>query len=78
MNDNEKLDNQRLKNFKNKGRDLEVSKRSSGFFGGIALFCDYGFRCDVVHNYSGFSLLQHVTSEFVLVFTATCFSPKIL
>lgn len=24
MADNEKLDNQRLKNFKNKGRDLEV------------------------------------------------------
>ena len=25
MADNEKLDNQRLKNFKNKGRDLEVN-----------------------------------------------------
>lgn len=76
MNDNEKLDNQRLKNFKNKGRDLEVRRR--GFSGGIALFCDYGFRCDVVRNYSGFSLLQRVTSEFVLVFAATCFLVKIL
>uniref|UniRef100_A0AAY5EJM7 Importin subunit alpha n=1 Tax=Electrophorus electricus TaxID=8005 RepID=A0AAY5EJM7_ELEEL len=27
MNDNEKLDNQRLKNFKNKGRDLETMRR---------------------------------------------------
>ena len=27
MADNEKLDNQRLKNFKNKGRDLEVRLR---------------------------------------------------
>ena len=27
MADNEKLDNQRLKNFKNKGRDLEVKYR---------------------------------------------------
>lgn len=33
MADNEKLDNQRLKNFKNKGRDLEVKrKRGSPFF----------------------------------------------
>ena len=30
MADNEKLDNQRLKNFKNKGRDLEVKCASSG------------------------------------------------
>ncbi|MEQ2281369.1 Importin subunit alpha-3, partial [Ameca splendens] len=27
MADNEKLDNQRLKNFKNKGRDLETMRR---------------------------------------------------
>lgn len=37
MNDNEKLDNQRLKNFKNKGRDLEVSTRSSIFFSALCL-----------------------------------------
>lgn len=30
MADNEKLDNQRLKNFKNKGRDLEVKVVSIG------------------------------------------------
>lgn len=29
MADNDKLDNQRLKNFKNKGRDLEVDLLSS-------------------------------------------------
>ena len=34
MADNEKLDNQRLKNFKNKGRDLEVKCASRG--GGAA------------------------------------------
>lgn len=66
MNDNEKLDNQRLKNFKNKGRDLEVSIRSSlevFFLGGIALFRDHGFRCDVVRIYGGFSLLHNVASK---------------
>lgn len=30
MADNEKLDNQRLKNFKNKGRDLEVKVEQIG------------------------------------------------
>lgn len=30
MADNEKLDNQRLKNFKNKGRDLEVKVTQTG------------------------------------------------
>lgn len=30
MADNEKLDNQRLKNFKNKGRDLEVKVMQIG------------------------------------------------
>lgn len=54
MADNEKLDNQRLKNFKNKGRDLEVK---------VAKICVLAFvctaaalslaprlRCDVVSN----------------------------
>lgn len=34
MADNEKLDNQRLKNFKNKGRDLEVREEPPGYGGG--------------------------------------------
>lgn len=33
MADNEKLDNQRLKNFKNKGRDLEVKVTQIGVDG---------------------------------------------
>ncbi|MEQ2230597.1 hypothetical protein ILYODFUR_031076 [Ilyodon furcidens] len=38
MADNEKLDNQRLKNFKNKGRDLEVKVVQIGVSA-------YGWRC---------------------------------
>lgn len=34
MADNEKLDNQRLKNFKNKGRDLEVNSGALAAGGG--------------------------------------------
>lgn len=43
MADNEKLDNQRLKNFKNKGRDLEVKVMQIGvedlLFSAALLFC---------------------------------------
>lgn len=37
MADNEKLDNQRLKNFKNKGRDLEVNSRALEGWGAVNL-----------------------------------------
>lgn len=43
MADNEKLDNQRLKNFKNKGRDLEVKVMQIGvedhLFSWASLLC---------------------------------------
>lgn len=51
MADNEKLDNQRLKNFKNKGRDLEVKveTRSVSRLRGQPFASS--FPCDVVSNF---------------------------
>lgn len=43
MADNEKLDNQRLKNFKNKGRDLEVKLTQIG----VAELPFPQYRCSV-------------------------------
>lgn len=59
MADNEKLDNQRLKNFKNKGRDLEVKVTQIRvedllFLGTVALFAASfapWLPCDVVSNF---------------------------
>lgn len=59
MADNEKLDNQRLKNFKNKGRDLEVKVGLIGveellFSTASLLFASSfaaPFPCDVVSNF---------------------------
>lgn len=59
MADNEKLDNQRLKNFKNKGRDLEVKVVPIGvedlsFTASAALFASSfaaPLPCDVVSNF---------------------------
>lgn len=44
MADNEKLDNQRLKNFKNKGRDLEVKRRRAASCAAVlfGVLCDSG------------------------------------
>lgn len=63
MADNEKLDNQRLKNFKNKGRDLEVMcfhSRWEVSFLSFALFCCFGFRCDVVCNFQDLELCSQL------------------
>lgn len=58
MADNEKLDNQRLKNFKNKGRDLEVKVVQIGvedLIGSAAARFAASFAswlpCDVVSNF---------------------------
>lgn len=62
MNDNEKLDNQRLKNFKNKGRDLEVSELNGAVTRRRAAGCDVG------HKSSRLTSSHQLTSAFILTF----------
>lgn len=58
MADNEKLDNQRLKNFKNKGRDLEVKYTDSvdGSLFICAILLLGAALCDVVCNFQDLEL----------------------
>lgn len=66
MADSEKLDNQRLKNFKNKGRDLEVKVPPIGaaaapFTASFTLW----LPCDVVSNFHGNFALNASAGPFV-------------
>lgn len=72
MADSEKLDNQRLKNFKNKGRDLEVKVLPIGVdlrFGAAAAPFTASFApwlpCDVVSNFHGNFALKASAGAFV-------------
>lgn len=73
MADSEKLDNQRLKNFKNKGRDLEVKvpriaclrRRFTASFAPFAASFAPWLPCDVVSNLHGDFALKASGGAFV-------------
>lgn len=76
MNDNEKLDNQRLKNFKNKGRDLEVSTLKSFLFSAVLRYSATTGSAVTSFTIIGDFHFYSVSRRCVLVFTATCLCAK--